>query len=166
MFEEIRACILCTAPWMECRYGAQSALHFGNVIIPSCSGVQQGEPLGPLGFSLALQPLVESIKAELQNLNINVLYLDDRTLCGNSANLAAALEIIEYVVALQEVYFSTDPGHFFIFRDQAPLAPTHYRLIFSLLKMVLFFLDAPYWSSIFLPLCTQEKSYECKRSSE
>ena len=72
---------------------SQSTLHFGNFIIPSCSDVQQGDPLGPLGFSLALQLLVESMKAEVLNLNNNVWYLDDGTLCGNPADLAAALEI-------------------------------------------------------------------------
>ena len=80
---------------MECCYGAQSSLHFGNVIIPSCSGVQQGDALGPLRFSLALQPLMESIKPEVLHLNINTWYLDDGTKCGNPANLAAVLEIIE-----------------------------------------------------------------------
>ena len=78
---------------------------FWDVIIHSCSSVQQGDPLGPLGFSLALQPLVESIKAEVPNLNINVWYLEDGTLCGNPADLAAALEIILNVLVLQEVYF-------------------------------------------------------------
>ena len=57
MFEEIRARIPCLAPWMECCYGTQLALHFGDAIIPSCSGVQQEDPLGPLGFSLACNPL-------------------------------------------------------------------------------------------------------------
>ena len=69
MFEEIRAHISCLAPWIECCYGAQFALHFGDVIIPSCSGIQQCDPLGALGFSLALQPLVESIKAKVPDLN-------------------------------------------------------------------------------------------------
>ena len=65
MFQETRARTPSLAPWMECCYGAQLALHFGDVIIPSCSGVQQGDPLGPLRFSRALQPLLESIKAEV-----------------------------------------------------------------------------------------------------
>ena len=70
--------------------------HFGDVIIPRCSsGIQQGDPLGPMGFSIALQPLVESVKDEVPNLNISVYYLDDSTLCGNPADLAVALEIIE-----------------------------------------------------------------------
>ena len=95
MFEKIQARIPCLAPWMECCYGTQSALNFGDVIIPICSDVQLGDPLSPLGFSLALRPLVESVKVEVPDLNINVWYLDDGTLCGKPADLAAALEIIE-----------------------------------------------------------------------
>ena len=95
MFREIRDRIPSLAPWMECCYGARPALHLGKVIIPSCCGVQQGDPLGPLGFSLALQPLVESIKSNVPDLKVNVWYLDDGTLCGSPADLALALQIIE-----------------------------------------------------------------------
>ena len=40
---------------------------------------------------------MDSIKAVVPNLNINVWYHDDSTLCGNPADLAAALEIIEHL---------------------------------------------------------------------
>ena len=54
----------------------------GEHTILSCCGVQQGDPLGPLGFALALQPL-------------NAWYLDDGTLCGCPTDLCCALAIIE-----------------------------------------------------------------------
>ena len=38
---------------------------------------------------------METIKAEVPNLNINVWYLDDGTQFGNPADLALALKIIE-----------------------------------------------------------------------
>ena len=57
--------------------------------------MQQGDPLGPLAFALALHPIVERIKHEVPGLNINAWYLDDGTLCGSAADLSAALAIIE-----------------------------------------------------------------------
>ena len=47
--------------WMESCYTCQPILHLGEETILSCCGVQQGDPLGPLGFALTLHPLVEHI---------------------------------------------------------------------------------------------------------
>ena len=95
MFKEVRSHIPSMAAWLECCYGAQPLLHLEDHTILSCSGVQQGDPLGPLAFALALQPILERIKCEVPNLLINAWYLDDGTLCGSAADLAAALEIVE-----------------------------------------------------------------------
>ena len=37
----------------------------------SCCGVQQGDPLGPLGFVLTLNPIIERIKVEVPTLALN-----------------------------------------------------------------------------------------------
>ena len=47
-------------------------------IIWSNSGVQQGDPFGPLLFSLAIHEIASTIKS-----NFNVLYLDDATIAGD-----------------------------------------------------------------------------------
>ena len=65
-----------------CCYGTQPLLHLGDWTIRSRNGVQQGDPLGPLGFALALHPIIEKIREEVPDLKINVWYLDDGTLCG------------------------------------------------------------------------------------
>ena len=95
LFQEIRARIPSMAAWMESCYGVQPILHLGADSILSCSGVQQRDPLGPLGFTLTVQPIVERIKAEVPGLNINAWYLDDGTLCGTPDDLAEALQIVE-----------------------------------------------------------------------
>ena len=81
--------------WLESSYGLQPNLLLGNQTIPSCGGVQQGDPLGPLGFALVLHPIIEKIRESVPGLLINVWYLDDGTLCGTQQDLAAALAIIE-----------------------------------------------------------------------
>ena len=81
--------------WMESCYSCHPLLHLGKDVIHSCCGVQQGDPLGPLGFSLTLHPIVERIKAEVPSLTLNAWYLDDGTLVGPPESLSAALNIIE-----------------------------------------------------------------------
>ena len=95
MFREVRARIPSMASWLECCYGSQPPLHLGNRTILSCCGVQQGDPLGPLGFALALHPIIEKVKRSVPGLLINTWYLDDGTLCGSATDLRAALQIIE-----------------------------------------------------------------------
>lgn len=58
-------------------------------------GGSAGDPLGHLGISLALQPLVESIRSNMPDLKVDVCYLNDGTLCGFPPDLALALQIIE-----------------------------------------------------------------------
>ena len=72
MFGKIRSRIPSMAAWMECCYGSQPFLHLDRHTILSCCGVQQGDPLGPLGFSLALHPVIERIKREVPDLLIHV----------------------------------------------------------------------------------------------
>ena len=95
MFQEVRRRIPTMSAWMEMCYGAQPFLRFGEHSILSCCGVQQGDPLGPLGFSLALHPLVEKIRTQVPGLVINTWYLDDGTLCGSARDLCSALAIID-----------------------------------------------------------------------
>ena len=58
-------------------YSRPSSLFFGDHIIMSSEGTQQGDPLGPLLFSNALHPLLESFESIL-----SFSFLDDVTLGG------------------------------------------------------------------------------------
>ncbi|KAF2884151.1 hypothetical protein ILUMI_22040 [Ignelater luminosus] len=62
-------------PFLWQCYSFSADLLFGNQVIPSLVGVQQGDPAGPMIFSLAIQPIIDELKSEL-----NVFYLDDGTL--------------------------------------------------------------------------------------
>ena len=95
MFNEVRSRVPSMAAWIESCYSSQPHLYLGDQSINSCSGVQQGDPLGPLCFALALHPIVERIAEEVPGLVVNVWYLDDGTLCGSSDDLLKALNIIE-----------------------------------------------------------------------
>jgi hypothetical protein len=95
MFNEVRSHIPSISTWVESCYGVQPYLHLGHHVIRSCCGVQQGDPFGPLGFALTLQPIIEKIAASVPGLNLNAWYLDDGTLCGSPQDLLAAINIIE-----------------------------------------------------------------------
>ena len=56
-------------------YGQATKLFFGNYRLTSARGVQQGDPLGPLLFSLGIHSLATSLKSEM-----NLWYLDDITI--------------------------------------------------------------------------------------
>ncbi len=64
-------------------YGGPTELKFGDHIICSEEGAQQGDPLGPLLFCLAVHPLLTSLRSDLR-----VAYMDDVTLGGRSSTMS------------------------------------------------------------------------------
>ena len=72
-------------------YATPSNLFFGKEVLLSKEGVQQGDPLGPLLFSLAINDAISCCKSEF-----NMWYLDDGTLGGNvDVVLADFVKIME-----------------------------------------------------------------------
>ena len=71
--------------WSKWLYEEKTPLLFGNFIIWSETGVQQGDPLGPLLFCAAIHPILEKINREC-NLDINAWYMDDGNLVGIQKN--------------------------------------------------------------------------------
>lgn len=80
--------------WVEFCYSTLAILYYNEHIISSALGVQQGDPLGPLLFSLALHPLVVKIAAEY-TLYLHAWYLDDGTIVGDTLEVSKALKIIQ-----------------------------------------------------------------------
>ena len=87
LFREVRAHLPSMSAWIECCYSPQPLLTLVSSIIYSCCGVQQGDPLGPLGFAFALHPIIKKVREKVPGLVINAWYLDDGTLCGSPRNL-------------------------------------------------------------------------------
>ena len=57
--------------WVESFYGATSNLTFGEAVLQSMRGVQQGDTLRPLLFVLLLQPILMELP-EVEGLRLNV----------------------------------------------------------------------------------------------
>ena len=69
-------------PFILQSYGSPSNLFFGENLIASEEGLQQGDPLAPPLFCLAINSLVSSLTSPL-----NVWFLDDGTLGGPATNV-------------------------------------------------------------------------------
>jgi ubiquitin carboxyl-terminal hydrolase 44/49 len=81
--------------WIVFSYQAPALLLFGTVALESQTGVQQGDPLGPLHFAQVMHKIVRQIAVQVPGLLINLWYLDDGTLIGTFADVLAAFNIIE-----------------------------------------------------------------------
>ena len=83
--------------WAEWCYGQPSKLYFGGATIPSENGVQQGDPIGPLLFALALQPVLQELhngRSE-KGLELVLSYLDDLILAGEQGEVAGAFHFLK-----------------------------------------------------------------------
>lgn len=82
VLESCRARIPSLTPWVDWIYGASSPLWLGPEPIGPSEGVQQGDPLGPLLFSLVLHRALSRVRLVagrecLGPIDTCVFYLDD-----------------------------------------------------------------------------------------
>ena len=80
--------------WVAWCYQDVTHLVFHDHVVASAEGVQQGDPLGPLLFSLVVHELVTRIHAECPELDLHAWYLDDGAIAGPTAAVRRALKII------------------------------------------------------------------------
>lgn len=78
MLNEVKRIIPSLYPYLWQCYRNSSLLFFGDNTISSQIGAQQGDPLGPLIFSLTIHKLIQNLKSEL-----NMWYLDDGSICDD-----------------------------------------------------------------------------------
>ena len=68
-------------PWIQWCYISAGERRFGLHYILSTAGVQQGDPLGPLLFSVVILQLLGDI-GPLSGMQLNLSYFDDGVLVG------------------------------------------------------------------------------------
>ena len=91
---EVRHRIPGLARWAEWCYSRPSNLFFDGVVIQSEVGVQQGDPLGPLFFALALQPVLVQV-GSVPGLDLSFSYLDDMILAGEQSAVADGIALLK-----------------------------------------------------------------------
>lgn len=84
-------------------YSTPSLLFFGTKTISSEVGCQQGDPCGPLSFSVTLQPIVEDVQSEL-----NSWYLDDETLADEYKKVLEDFRMV--IVEAKELGLEINPN--------------------------------------------------------
>eukprot|EP00731_Ephydatia_muelleri_P001545 Em0001g1545a len=84
-------------PWASWCYGQQPLLQHPLGTVTSEVGVQQGDPLGPMFFSLVLHKLVSAIATDedTAKLLFHAWYLDDGVVAGPKQSVLHALTIIQ-----------------------------------------------------------------------
>lgn len=80
--------------WVEWCYVGETRLTFGPHVLASSDGVQQGDPLGPLLFSLVLQEVVDDIARKYPSLAWQAWYLDDGVIMGDSQTVRRVFDTI------------------------------------------------------------------------
>ena len=78
--------------WAEWCYAQPSTLYFGPETISSEKGVQQGDPIGPMLFALAIQPMLKELSDGRSNEGLELIYsyLDDLILAGEQRSVVEA----------------------------------------------------------------------------
>ena len=79
-------------PWVKWCYQYPANLQLGPLAFQCSKGVQQGDPLGPLLFSLVLLDFMDSIDIP-SGVSFQLWYLDDGTFAGTKSAVAELLEL-------------------------------------------------------------------------
>ena len=81
-------------PWLRTSYGGAAELFLGSHSLQATSGVQQGDPLGPLLFALAIHPILQAIQQACPDV-LQAWYLDDGRLCGDTEEVERGVRLVQ-----------------------------------------------------------------------
>ena len=151
LFHEVRQRIPCLSAWLECCYSVQPVLYFGGCSLRSCCGVQQGDPLAPLAFAIALHPILEKIALEVPSLVLHCWYLDDGVVCGCKEDLLKVLSIIELHGPSRGLHLNRSKSLLYVPPDANVCVNVHPPKI-PLSQEGFVLLGAPVWSDSFCQL--------------
>ena len=82
-------------PWVSWSYHCAGELRFGTHRILSKCGVQQGNPLGQLLFSLVVLELLDEVGNQISDLRLQIWYLDDGKFIGTRSSIALLLDSLQ-----------------------------------------------------------------------
>lgn len=125
LLSEVKAQVPSLYPFLHQVYQAPSNLFFDNDLILSQVGAQQGDPLGPLVFSLAIHKAIVNVKSSL-----NLWYLDDGTIGGRPEEVFQDLQSL--IPRLRELGLEVNPSKCEFF-PCCVQARTHFERFNSLL---------------------------------
>jgi hypothetical protein len=112
------------AHWVQYSYGESPYLFLGSQeIIRSSVGVQQGDPLGPLLFCLALQPLLLHLQNSCPTLSLNTWYMDDGILIGSPQEVGLAINLLSSFGKSYGVFVNEEKCELFPFSSQYDSTP-------------------------------------------
>ena len=90
MFESVVRHLPSLAPFVSACYCSHSFLCIGDSKILSAEGLQQGDPLAPILFCIAIHDLLASLSSR-----VIIAYLDDVTLIGDTGDVESDFALIQ-----------------------------------------------------------------------
>lgn len=103
-------------PFCSSVYQVVPELKFGNRLVPSCEGIQQGDPLGPLLFCLTLHPILNKLSSDLV-----IGYMDDVTVGGQVDSVAKDVQEFAASCTAIGLELNTQKCELIAQSDQLPL---------------------------------------------
>eukprot|EP00731_Ephydatia_muelleri_P014360 Em0008g80a len=113
-------------PWATWCYAAHPLLWHPMGRIFSETGVQQGDPLGPLLFALVLQKILNAIDADDECIHIlyQAWYLDDGTLAGKKSAILRALSLLDSIGPSLGIFINMSKCELFCKGDTSEFPPS------------------------------------------